>query len=107
MKTVTRLAATLLLLVLTLTACGEEPIGLIAAYTGEEVTTTDHVFTTDDFYVIASFENSADKTLSSKDFTIEQEGMDHGYFIIKVKYKGYEDYTYVHCAVPVYPSDKK
>ena len=103
MKTVTRLAATLLLLLLTLTACEEEPIGLIAAYTGEEVTTTDHVFTTDDFYVIASFENSADKTLSSKDFTIEH----HGYFIIKVKYKGYEDYTYVHCAVPVYPSDKK
>ena len=102
------LLLTVLLAALALSSCGGEDkdiLGLIVAYKGGPVTTTDHVFTPDEFYVIATYPNNVDKTLESTDFTVENAGMQQGYYIIKVIYRGFEEETYVKCEIPIYPSD--
>ena len=95
-----------LLLLCALPACGKDkevPIGLIVAYNGPEVTTTDHVFEKSDFTVIASYEDGHDEYPS--DFEFEQVGLDSGYYVLRFSYDGFETESYVRCNVAVYPSD--
>ena len=108
-----RLAALTLALVLALgavlTACGEEKkevIGLMIAYMGPSITTTEHEFTPEEFYVIATYADGSQETLSGG-YTVTYDHMEAGYFVLKVSYMGYEDLTGVLCEIPIYPSDKK
>ena len=106
-----RLAALLLaltLLVLPFTAsCGKDkgkvPIGLIVVYTGPEIYDTQHVFTSDDFSVLASYEDGTDEYVH--DYTFTQDGLNAGYFLFTFSYNGYETEAYVRCNVPIYPSE--
>ena len=95
-------------LLLALPSCGgvdKDLLGLVVAYQGPELKTTDHVFSPDEFYVIASYPNNVDKVLESRDFKVESAGMEQGYYIVKVIYRGFEQLAYVKCGVPVYPSE--
>ena len=105
-------AALLALLVLALSvfalaSCGKDdeevPIGLVVTYTGPDVTTTDHVFSHDDFSVIASFADGHDEY--PDDFEFEQTGLEAGYYILNFTCRGAETEVYVRCHVPVFPSD--
>ena len=101
--------ALLLTLGAVLTACGEEKkevIGLMVAYMGGPVTTTEHEFTPEEFYVIATYADGSQETLSGG-YTVELDHMESGYFVLKVSYMGYEDLAGVKCEIPIYPSDKQ
>ena len=106
-KTAAWLLLFALLLPLLLSCEGEDKdiLGLIIAYQGPEIDTVEHEFTSDEFYVIAVYPNNVDKELKSSDFKTELEKLENGYFVIKITYRGYEDYAYVRCHVPVYPSE--
>ena len=83
------------------------PIGLIVYYMGPDVKTTDHVFSADDFAVIASYEDGTDENVS-EGFEFEQLGLKDGYYFFRVAYHGCETTdVYVRCSVPVYPSDRE
>ena len=107
------LALLLVLLVLTaaLSSCGgkdekdEDLLGLFVEYVGPEITTTEHEFTPDEFCVIAAYPNNIDKELDSKDFSVELDSLNGGRFTVKITYRGHEQYAYVECHVPVYPSE--
>ena len=98
----------LIFLLLPLTAsCGKdkvkEPIGLIVVYTGPEIYDTQHVFTSDDFSVLASYEDGSDEYVH--DYTFEVTGLEAGYYVLNFSYNGCETEAYVRCHVPIYPSD--
>ena len=100
-------AALLILLSATLAvSCGKdkgkEPIGLIVVYTGPDVYDTQHVFSADEFTVLASYEDGTDEYVH--DFEFEQTGLEQGYYIFHVAYNGCETEAYVRCDVPIYPS---
>ena len=102
------LVPALLLAVLTLfAACTDDSnpiIGLMAAYTGPDVTTTDHEFTKDEFFVVVSYEDGTfDQGI--KDYEFEVTGLEQGYYILTFTYKGFVTEAYVKCNVAVYPSD--
>ncbi|MBQ3708533.1 MAG: hypothetical protein II889_11590 [Clostridia bacterium] len=102
-------AALALLLALTLclclSSCHKNPvIGLVAAYMGEDATTTDYTFTKDDFYVVASYEDGTFEQ-GVKDYEFEVVGLDEGYYILNFTYKGFTSESYVKCHVAVYPSE--
>ena len=82
---------------------GETPIGLIVMYNGPEVTDTRHVFSPDEFSVLASYEDGTDEYVDG--FELEQVGLDRGYYILRVSYNGYETEAYVRCHVAIYPSE--
>ncbi len=92
-----------------LCSCGddkdEDLLGLAVAYVGPEITSAEHEFTPDEFYVVAAYPNNVDKTLESRDFKVELEDLDKGFFIVKITYRGHEQYAHVRCNVPVYPSE--
>ena len=95
----------LLLLAAALPSCKENPvIGLIAAFKGASVTSTEHEFTKDEFYVVASYEDGTFEQ-DVTDYEFEVVGLAAGYYTIRFTYKGYSTETYVQCSVPVYPSD--
>lgn len=100
------LAVVLVLAVLAsaLSACGNPVIGLMAAYTGPDVTTTDHEFTKDEFYVVASYEDGTFEE-GVDDYEFEVKGLEEGYYILSFTYKGCTNEAYVKCNVAVYPSD--
>ncbi|GEM_PF-1296863 len=113
-RILTRAAALLaaLLLILAFPSCGkdkeesahkgETPIGLIVVYNGPEVTDTRHVFSPDEFSVLASYEDGTDEYIH--DYEFEQVGLDRGFYILRVAYNGYETEAYVRCNVAIYPS---
>ena len=108
-----RFAAGLLILALLLSlpvlfsSCGkdkkETPLGLVVVYMGEDVYETDHVFSPDDFTVLASYADGRDEYVH--DFEFEQTGLEQGFYIFRIAYCGCETEAYVRCSVPVYPSD--
>ena len=106
MKSIGRTAALILAAVtiaLAMVSCGAEPLGMYPVYTGEEVTSTDHEFTNDDFYVIVAFDDGTDRAVD--DFEIGEITMKGGEYIIEIIY---EDVTYpvfVPINVAVYPSE--
>jgi len=95
-----------LMLAVCLASCddGEEVLGILPSYMGPPVTTTDHEFTKDDFYVLANYENR-DESIDDYEFYIE--GMENGYYVIQFTYKDVSNPLYVKCDVPIYPSDLK
>ena len=111
-RTLRRFSALLLTLaallsLLALSSCGkdkkEEPLGLVVVYMGPAVTDTTHVFSADEFSVLASYADGTDEYVS--DFEFEQVGLEQGYYIFRVAYNGCETEAYVHCDVPIFPSD--
>ncbi len=91
-----------------LCSCGgkdKDVVGLVVEYTGPEITSTEHKFTEDEFHVIAAYLNKPDKELTSRDFKVGLESLNEGVFTVKVTYRGFEQYVYVKCSVPVYPSE--
>ena len=85
---------------------GKEVLGLAAIYQGPEITTTDHEFTKDDFYVVASYtDGSFLDPVPDKDYTLEQVGLKDGFYIFHITYGGYTQEAYVKCDVPIFPSD--
>ncbi len=85
---------------------GKEVLGLAAIYQGPEITTTDHEFTKDEFYVAASFtDGSFLAPVPDKDYTLEQVGLKDGFYIFNITYGGYTQEAYVKCDVAIFPSD--
>ena len=100
------LAAVLLLPVLVSCGDGKEVISVVAAYIGPEVTTTDRVFTKDDFYVVASYaDGTFEDPVPAKKYEFEMTGMEEGYYIFNFTYRGFTQEAFVKCNVPIYPSE--
>ena len=103
MKRIICAAAALLLLVMTLVSCGPEALGMYPVYVGGEVTSVDHEFTKDDFYVIIAFDDGTDKAVDDFEFEIvERIG---GQFVIDIKYGDISYPVMVPINVAVYPSE--
>lgn len=111
-KTLSALVLSLLLLfTAALSSCGgvddENPVvGLTAAFLGGDVTTTDHEFTKDEFYIVASYEDGTFEE-GITDYELEVKGLMSGYYVLDFTYKGYTHETYIRCNIPIYPSDFK
>ena len=100
------LLSLLLILPLLLASCGGDKnpiIGLVASYRGEDVTSTDHEFTKDEFFVVASYDDGTFEQ-DVKDYEFEVTGLQEGYYNIRFTYKGFTTEAYVRCNVAVYPS---
>ena len=82
----------------------ETPIGLIAAYLGPDIDTTDHVFKKSDFQVLASYSDGRDEFVT--DYEFEQLPMSQGYYIFRIAYNGCETEAYVQCHAAFFPSDR-
>ncbi len=104
MKKILCAVLAVLMLTLCMASCddGEEVLGIFPSYMGGPVTTTDHEFTKDDFYVLANYANR-DEAIDDYEFYIE--GMADGYYIIQFTYKDVSNPLYVKCEIPIYPSD--
>ena len=105
-----RIAVLLLAALLCLTAlvsCDDrEVISVVAAYVGPEVTTTDRVFTKDDFYVVASYaDGTYENPIQPKDYEFELVGMEDGYYIFNFTFRGFTQEAFVKCDVAIYPSE--
>ena len=83
----------------------ETPIGLIAAYLGPDIYTTDHVFKKSDFQVLASYRDGRDEFVT--DYEFEQLPMSQGYYIFRIAYNGFETEAYVKCNAPFFPRDRE
>ena len=108
MKTMKNIRKTVLVIcailaLFTLTSCRKKVIGIVPAYIGETVTDTHHEFKNEDFYIIASYDDGTDERVT--DFEIEYVGMERGYYILNITYKGFSNPCYVHMELNVYPSD--
>ena len=104
-KTLRTIGAGAVLLAMLASCGGPELLGVIPVYNGPEVTTTTHQFNNEDFLVIASFADGTDKELAADEFEIAVDGMEEGYYIISVTYKGEENECYVPMNLAIYPSD--
>ena len=58
-------AVILTAIAVTCVSCGvPKLIGIVPAYMGPDVTDTNHEFSSEDFYVIASYDDGTDKTIT-------------------------------------------
>ncbi len=112
MKKTIRFALTgflLIILMMVVSSCssgGEKKIlEVTPIYMGEDITTTDHVFTEDDFMVSVSYTDGTDEFAHGYD--IEVTGMKDGYYFVKITYKGVSNTAYVPCNVDVWPTDRE
>ncbi len=98
-----------ILLILALASCGNNTnagksvIGILPAFTGNDITVTDYEFTKDDFYVMVTYADGTNG--STKDYTIENVTLEQGYYTVRIEYEGVGNNCYVKCHVPIYPSD--
>ena len=84
------LLAALLCLAALVSCDDREVISVVAAYVGPEVTTTDRVFTKDDFYVVASYaDGTYENPIQPKDYEFELVGMEDGYYIFNFTFRGF------------------
>ena len=89
---------------LMLSSCGgPELISIIPAYKGEPVTSTDHEFTKEDFYVLGTYTDGNDKQITYFEFTVEK--MSDGYYWIFITYEDQDNYCFVPINMDFYPSD--
>ena len=86
-----------------LTGCKKKPIGLVVVYVGPDVTTTDRVFTEEDFTVLANYDDGTDEYVH--DYTFEQTDLREGYYVFMFHCRGYDSEAYVRCRVPIFASD--
>ena len=84
-------------------SCGPKALGMYPTYVGGEVTSTDHEFTKDDFYVIVAFDDGSDRVV--EDFEIGEITREGGNYIINIKYQDVSYPVYVPIHVHVYPSE--
>jgi hypothetical protein len=89
------------LLLTSLSACGKEVISLVAVYKGDTITTTDHVFTTDDFDVYLTYSDGSEEVLTDG-YEITQKGMKNGYYIMDITAKGYTEEAYVAAELDIF-----
>ncbi len=100
-----KIVAGLLLTGMLVSCGGPEVLGLIPVYNGPAVTSTNHEFKNEDFMVIASYADGTDKELNADEFEIVVEGMEEGYYILKILYDGQENECFVPMELAIYPSD--
>ena len=86
-----------------LVSCGPEALGMYPAYVGEEVTSTDHEFSNEDFYVIVAFDDGTDRVV--KDFEIGEIKREAGEYVIDIRYENVNYPVFVPINVAVYPSE--
>ena len=87
-------AAILATLACLLSACGKEVVSLVPVYKGETLTTTDHVFTADEFDIYLTYSDGTEEVLQSG-YEITQKGMKNGYYIMDITAKGFTEEAYV------------
>lgn len=101
---ITLSAIILVTVAMTCVSCGgPKLIGIVPAYTGADVTDTNHEFSNEDFFVIASYDDGTDETVTDFEFSVE--GMNDGYYIILITYKDVENECFVPLNLAIYPSD--
>lgn len=73
----------------------------MAVYKGDTITTTDHVFTTDDFDVYLTYSDGSEEVLTDG-YEITQKGMKNGYYIMDITAKGYTEEAYVAAELDIF-----
>ncbi len=105
MKTLVKILSLLATLLVLASCGGPRLVSVIPVYVGAPVTDTFHEFKKEEFYVLASYEDGTDEQVT--DFEFEVEGMDRGYYIIRISYMGQENPCYVSINACIYPSDSE
>lgn len=95
------LAAAFVALLCILVSCGKEVISLVPVYKGETVTTTDRVFTTDDFDVYLTYSDGTEEVLHDG-YEITQKGMKGGYYIMDITANGFTEEAYVPAELDIF-----
>lgn len=95
------LAAVFVALLCILVSCGKEVISLVPVYKGETLTTTDHVFTVDDFDIYLTYSDGTEEVLHDG-YEIVQKGMKAGYYIMDITAKGFTEEAYVPAELDIF-----
>ena len=102
-KKITCLSVVIVLIALSVVSCGgPKALGMYPVYIGEEVTSTNHEFSHDDFHVIVAFDDGSDRDVH--DFEIGEIVRDAGYYVVTIEYQEVSYPVYIPIHVAVYPS---
>ena len=103
LKKIACLSAVIVLIALSVVSCGgPKALGMYPVYIGEEVTSTNHEFSHEDFYVIVAFDDGTDKEV--RDFEFGEIFREAGYYVVTIEYQDVTYPVYVPIHVAVYPS---